>query len=117
MKKGEWTFFSNHGTVLAYISKHSMATAQEIAQEAGLSIRAVQNIITALEKAGYIARQREGRRNRYTVHPDRPMRHRLQRGYTVGNVLMAIGYNPEKTIVKQQGAPIKRLEAEANTMK
>jgi predicted transcriptional regulator len=95
MNKGEWTFLTNHGTLLAYIAKHPKSTAQHIAQEAGLSIRAVQNIITDLEKGGYIEKHREGRCNRYTVHPERPLRHRLQRDYSVGDVLQAIGYNPE----------------------
>lgn len=91
MKKGEWTFLTNHGTVLAYIAKYPCSTAQHIAEVAGISIRAVQSIITDLEEDGYIERQRCGRCNHYIVHPERPMRHRLQRDYCVGSVLQAIG--------------------------
>jgi len=97
MKKGDWTVLTNHGTVLVYIAKHPQAAAQRIAQEAGLSIRAVQNIIIDLEKTGYVTRQKEGRRNHYTVHPEQPIRHRLQGDYPVGNILRAIGYVPRKT--------------------
>jgi len=96
MKKGEWTFLTNHGRLLAYLAKHPQSTAQEIAQAAGLSIRAVQQIITDLEGGGYIARQKEGRRNHYTVHPDRPMRHRLEQDHAVGDILLALGYEPLK---------------------
>jgi predicted transcriptional regulator len=91
MKKGEWTFLTNHGRLLAYIAKHPQSTAQGIAQEAGLSIRAVQKIITDLEEGGYLARHREGRRNRYTINPGMPMRHPLERDHSVGDVLLALG--------------------------
>lgn len=107
MKKGEWTFLTNHGRVLAYIAKNPERTTQEIAQEAGITLRAVQKIITELEAGGYLARHREGRRNRYKVHPEIPMRHRLEREHAVGDILEALGYDapneklssrsPEKT--------------------
>ncbi len=100
MRKGDWTVLTNHGTVLVYIAKHPKAAVQRIAQEAGLSIRAVQNIIIDLEKTGYITRQKEGGRNHYTVHPERPIRHRLQGVYPVGNMLQAIGYVPQKTNIR-----------------
>ena len=96
MKKGEWTFLTNHGRVLAYIAKHPQSTTQEIAQEAGITLRAVQKIIAELEAGGYLARYREGRRNRYAVHPEIPMRHRLEREHAVGDILVALGYNAQK---------------------
>jgi len=96
MKKGEWTFLTNHGRLFSYIAKHPKSTAQGIAQEAGLSIRAVQNIITDLEKDGYITRHREGRCNRYTVNPEMPMRHPLEHDHPVGNILLALGYQSHR---------------------
>lgn len=98
MKKGEWTFLTNHGRVLAHIAKHPQSTTQEIAQEAGITLRAVQKIITELEVVGYIARMREGRRNRYTVNPMLPMRHRLEQDHAVGDILQALGYSPGKEV-------------------
>jgi predicted transcriptional regulator len=96
MKKKEWTFLTNHGRVFSYIAKHPQNTTQEFAQRAGLSIRAVQQIITDLEKGGYIARYKEGRRNRYTIYPEIPMRHRLEREHAVGDILQALGYKTKK---------------------
>lgn len=96
MKKGEWTFLTNHGRVLAYIAKHPQSTTQEIAQEAGITLRTVQKIIIELEAGGYIARHKEGRRNRYKVHPEIPMRHNLERDYAIGDILAALGYSPGK---------------------
>jgi predicted transcriptional regulator len=96
MKKKEWTFLTNHGRVFSHIAKHPQNTNQETAQRAGLSIRTVQQIITDLEKGGYIARRKEGRRNRYTIHPEIPMRHRLEREHAVGDILLALGYKTKK---------------------
>jgi predicted transcriptional regulator of viral defense system len=92
MKKKEWTFITNHGRVLAFMAKNPRYTTQETAHKVGLSIRAVQQIIAHLEKAGYLERHREGRCNRYIIHPEIPMRHRLERDIAVGDILVALGY-------------------------
>ena len=109
MKKGEWTFLTNHGRVLAYIAKNPEHTTQEIAQEAGITLRAVQKIIAELEAGGFLARHKEGRRNRYAVHPAIPMRHRLERNHAVGDILVALGYNAQKEQLSS-----KRLEKTAS---
>ena len=96
MKKKEWTFLTNHGRVLAYVAKNPERTTQDIAQEAGITLRTVQKIIAELEAGGYLARRREGRRNRYAVHPEIPMRHRLEWDHAVGDILVALGYNAQK---------------------
>lgn len=100
MKKGEWTFITNHGRVLAYLAKHEKPSVQEIAQDTLLSIGAVGNIINDLKKDGYISLQKEGRRNRYEVYPDRPMRHMLERHYQIGSILVAIGCKGHKMAMK-----------------
>jgi DNA-binding Lrp family transcriptional regulator len=94
MKKGKWTFLTNHGRVLAYIAKHPRSTTEEIAREVGITLRAVQKIIAELEADGYINRNREGRRNSYSVHSGMPMRHPLEQEYSVGDILKGLGYSP-----------------------
>ncbi len=96
MKKGEWTFLSNHGRVLAYIVKNPQTICQDIAQDTDLSISGVQKIINDLEQGGYIDRIKVGRCNQYKVHPEMPMRHHLEAEYAVGDVLLAIGCRPPK---------------------
>ncbi len=103
MKKKEWTVLTNHGRLLACIAKQPHSTVQEIAQEAGLSIRAVQKIISDLERDGYIDRYKEGRRNRYTVNPGMPMRHRLEQDHAVGEILLALGYHAQKEWLISKG--------------
>ncbi len=103
MRKGEWTFLTNHGRVLAYVAKHPQSTTQQIAQKAGITLRAVQKIITELEAGGYITRHKEGRRNHYTVDTELPMRHRLERNHAVGDILQALGYDPREKGVSSKG--------------
>jgi DNA-binding IclR family transcriptional regulator len=62
-------------------------TAREIAHAVGITERAVQRILSDLEAAGYISRFRDGRRNRYEIHSELPMRHPAQRGLTVRDLL------------------------------
>jgi DNA-binding IclR family transcriptional regulator len=71
----EWTFLSNHGHVLLCIAQEPELRLREVADRVGITQRAVQRIVADLEKAGYLSRAREGRRNRYELHPDRPFRH------------------------------------------
>jgi predicted ArsR family transcriptional regulator len=92
LKKGEWTFITNHARLLAYLTKHPTATAQEIAFDAGLSIRAVYKIINDLREGGYVSWQKAGRRNRYLVHTGQPMQRSLEKGFRVGDLLAAVGH-------------------------
>jgi predicted ArsR family transcriptional regulator len=91
MRRSHWTFLTNHGRVLAYLAKHPQATTRNIAQEAGVTERAIQKVILDLEADGYIARHKIGRGNRYVVHPEMPMRHHMERDHAVGDLLTALG--------------------------
>jgi predicted ArsR family transcriptional regulator len=84
----EWTFLTNHAQVLlCLVHNGGRMTAREIAAVVGITERAVQRILDDLEEAGYISRFREGRQNRYEIHPDLPMRHPLQRGRAIKELL------------------------------
>lgn len=85
-----WTFLTNHAQVLLCIAGNQRATAKEMAQAVGVTERAVQRIIDNLEAEGYISRFRDGRKNRYEIHRERPLRHPAQAGRTVGDLLAAL---------------------------
>jgi predicted transcriptional regulator len=91
INKKKWTFLSNHGRIFTYVAEHPHATTQSIAEKADLSIRAVQTILDDMEEEGYIARERIGRGNLYTVNPDKPLRHRLEKHHKIGVILQALG--------------------------
>ncbi len=87
-----WTFLTNHAHVLICITDEPDIRGRDIAARVGITERAAQAIIADLVTAGYVRRRREGRRNRYSVDPDGPMRHPLDRGRTVGDLFAALGH-------------------------
>jgi hypothetical protein len=70
-----WTFLTNHARVLIHIAGNSNTRVRDIAERIGITERAAQGIVNDLEGAAYITRTRIGRRNHYTIEPDRPFRH------------------------------------------
>ncbi len=69
-----WTFITNHARVMVVISQDPTVRLRDIASTLDITERAAQRIVTELVDEGYLSRHREGRRNSYTVHPDRPLR-------------------------------------------
>jgi DNA-binding transcriptional ArsR family regulator len=86
-----WTFLTNHAQVMLCIARNSRIAAREIAAEIGITERAVQRILNDLEQGGYLSRARDGRKNVYEIHAERPMRHPAQDGRTVRDLLELVG--------------------------
>jgi len=76
---GGWTFLTNHAHVLFCIAKDPEVRLRDVAARVGITERAVQRIVTDLEGEGYLTVSKEGRRNRYQVNYDRPLRHPIER--------------------------------------
>lgn len=71
----EWTFLSNHGHVLVYLSRNEECLIKEIALGVGITERSAQMILSDLEESGYISITRVGRRNIYTLNSKMKFRH------------------------------------------
>jgi DNA-binding IclR family transcriptional regulator len=71
----EWKFITNHAQVLLCVANDPEIRLREIAEACGITERAAHRIIADLEDAGYISRERMGRRNRYEFHAEVAMRH------------------------------------------
>lgn len=85
-----WTFLTNHAQVLLKIANNPMITTRELGEHVGITERTAQRIVDELEAEGYITRHREGRRNRYELHPDLSMRHPAQQGIAVRELLQVL---------------------------
>lgn len=85
-----WTFLTNHGHVLVAISRDPDLRQRDIAALVGITEGAVQRIVHELEDAGYLRHERVGRRNRYQVVTDRPLRHPLETDHSVGDILATL---------------------------
>ncbi len=90
----DWTFLTNHAHVLLCLAQDPEIRLRDVASRVGITERAVQRIVTELESAGYITRQRNGRRNIYTVHAQLPLRHPLYRAGRVHDLLALVLHNP-----------------------
>ncbi len=82
-----WSFLTNRGLVLTYIGRHPDSTGLEIAQAVGVTERAARKIVADLLAAGYIEREKVGRRNSYRLNTHLPLRHPGERTATVGELL------------------------------
>jgi DNA-binding MarR family transcriptional regulator len=82
-----WMLLSNHGHVLLYVDTYPDARLHEIATAIGITERSTHKIVSDLEDAGYISRERLGRRNHYVVHREAPLRHVRAVGRTLGDLL------------------------------
>lgn len=82
-----WTFLTNHAHVLICIARRPDIRLRDVAEQVGITERAVQSIVGDLEAEGYLERLRVGRRNRYRLHPEQPMRHPVERGHEVCEIL------------------------------
>ena len=82
-----WTFFSNYGHVLVSLAADPTARLRDVAEQVGITERAVQRIVGHLEAAGVLTRERVGRRNRYRINDELPLRHPLEEHRTVGSLL------------------------------
>jgi DNA-binding IclR family transcriptional regulator len=83
----EWTFLSNHGHVLLCIAREPEIRLRDVSNRVGITERAVQRIVADLVEGGYLSRVRSGRRNRYELHPDQPLRHPVEQHQQVKSLL------------------------------
>jgi DNA-binding transcriptional ArsR family regulator len=92
----EWTFLTNHTHVLVCLADDPELRMRDIAERVGITERGTQRIVAELVDAGYLVKTREGRRNRYSLVDDVPLRHPLERTHTIGELLRAVGENREQ---------------------
>jgi hypothetical protein len=83
----KWTFLSNHGQVLLCIARDPDVRLREIGDQIGITERAAHRIVGELADAGYILRQRNGRRNRYSVTSHLGLPDPLARDRSIGDLL------------------------------
>ncbi len=86
-----WTFLTNHARVLLCIAHDPGARLRDIAASLGITERSAYGIVTDLAEAGYIVKQKDGRRNRYEIQAHLPLPEPTSRERTVGEVLDLLG--------------------------
>src|SRR5579884_3377206 len=82
-----WTFLTNHAQVLVCIARDPGIRLREIGERIGITERAAHRIVVELADAGYITRQRTGRRNHYTINAHFPLPDPIAREQNIGELL------------------------------
>ena len=82
-----WSFLTSHARVLMCIAHDPGARLRDIAASLGITERSAYGIVTELAEAGYVVKQKDGRRNRYQIQAHLPLPEPTSRERTVGEIL------------------------------
>ncbi len=99
-----WAFLTNHAQVLVCIADEPGVRLRDISERVGITERAAHRIVGELADAGYITRERIGRRNAYVVHTERPLPDALAREQKVGDLLAVLARPEQTTAAERDGA-------------
>ena len=86
----DFKLLTNHGQALLLISHDPRARMRDIAALLNITERAAQRIVADLVRAGYVHRQRDGRRNHYSVRTELPLTLPIPHDIQVGSLLAAL---------------------------
>jgi hypothetical protein len=82
-----WTFLTYHARVLLLVAHDPRARLRDIAASLDITERRAFGILTDLAGAGYVVKEKNGRRNRYHVQTHLPLPEPDGRERTVGEIL------------------------------
>jgi DNA-binding IclR family transcriptional regulator len=85
-----WTFLTSHARVLLCIAQDPDIRLREIGERVGITERAAHRIVGELADAGYLSRERHGRRNRYTINTTLTLPDPVARRQRVGDLLAVL---------------------------
>lgn len=86
-----WTFLTNYGHVLLCIAADPEIRLKDVADKVGITERSTQRIVADLVDEGYLKLLKAGRRNRYQLRLDLPLRHPIERKSEIGVLLNLLG--------------------------
>lgn len=86
----DWSLLTNHANVLLCITGEPDIRLRDLAARVNISERAVKRIVADLEKGGYLARERHGRRNHYEVNAAATLNGPVAQGLQLDALLSAL---------------------------
>src|ERR1700693_4295799 len=90
----EVSFLTVYARTLVCIDQDPNVRLREIASKLNITERSVWNTVDDLVSAGYVVKERDGRRNRYHVQVDAPLDEAIGRQQTVGELLNLLVRSP-----------------------
>ena len=110
-----WGFLTNHARVLLCIARDPGVRLRDIASSLDITERSAHGFVTDLTAAGYVLKQKDGRRNRYQIQAHMPLLEPASQEPAIGEVLALLagtrpavtgqrgGSDPDARIVRQPG--------------
>jgi Mn-dependent DtxR family transcriptional regulator len=99
---GRWSFLTNHARALLCIAHDPDVRVRDLAAMVGVTERSAHAIVTDLVDAGYVVREKDGRRNRYHIQEHLPLRDPITQQRTIGEMLdLLLGVNTHRAIHDQ----------------
>ena len=83
----DWKFLTKHGRALLCIARDPGVRLRDIALDLEITERSAYAIVGDLASAGYVVKEREGRRNRYIIRTDLQLPEGSVNERTIGEVL------------------------------
>ena len=84
---GNWSFLTNHARALRFVASQPDARLRDLADALDVTERTAFGIVLDLTEAGYVVKERDGRRNRYHIQEHLPLRETIGRNLAIGEVL------------------------------
>ena len=102
----DWSFLTNHARAMRFIASEPDARLRDVAAALDVTERTAYAIVADLTEAGFVVKERDGRRNRYHVQSHLPLPDDIAQQRTVGellDLLAAAEERPRKRPVRRSG--------------
>ena len=107
----EWSFLTNHARVLLCIARDPGVRLRDIATTLGITERTAYGVVAELTEAGYVIKERDGRRNRYEIQHHLPLAEPTSEERTIGEVLELLGGRALAPDARPRAKPARRRRA------
>jgi DNA-binding IclR family transcriptional regulator len=106
-----WSFLTSHARVLMCIAHDPGARLRDIAGSLGITERSAYGIVTDLAGAGYVIKQKDGRRNRYQIQAHLPLPEAASQEPAIGEVLAVLAGRRREAAANRDGTSLRRPAA------
>lgn len=101
-RMSEWSFLTNHGRALLFIARDPNARLRDLAAAIEVTERTAYGIVADLTEAGYVVKEKDGRRNRYHIQDHVPLRDAIVRERTIGEMLELLGDDKKPPVTSRR---------------
>jgi DNA-binding IclR family transcriptional regulator len=85
-----WGFLTNHARALLCLARDPSSRLRDVASDLDITERTAFGIVADLTAAGYVVKEKNGRRNRYRIQGHLPLGDSVTGERTIGEMLDAL---------------------------